>query len=89
MRRREIIGLFGGAAMAWPINAPAQQPKIARIGVLYIRTADAEDMKQATRDIPIVVIKKRAPLKLVERLNRLRPLSGNAVRKVTPHVSLM
>ena len=43
--RREFITLLGGAT-AWPLWAHSQQPRMARIGALFIGTADADAFKK-------------------------------------------
>jgi putative tryptophan/tyrosine transport system substrate-binding protein len=63
IRRREFIALLGGAAVAWPLAAPAQQSKVARIGALYIGLADAESFKK----------------ELVEGLRRLGYVEGKDI----------
>ena len=50
MRRREFITLLGGAVAAWPLAAWSQQSKLARIGALYIGTADEEALKTNLRE---------------------------------------
>src|SRR6478736_7905701 len=50
MRRREFIKAIAGLAVVWPSMARAQQTKLARIGALYIGTADAEAFKRELRE---------------------------------------
>src|SRR5436189_6894 len=56
MRRREFITLLGGAAVAWPLLARAQQgKKIPRIGVLWSNPpATFEFMRQGLKDFGYV-----------------------------------
>jgi putative ABC transport system substrate-binding protein len=49
MRRREFITLLG-ATVATPLSAHSQQSKMARIGALYIGTADAESFTKELRE---------------------------------------
>src|SRR5690242_814154 len=56
MRRREFIGVLGGAAATWPLAARAQQTKIAQIGFLGAATAASyakqfEEFKTGLRDL--------------------------------------
>jgi ABC-type uncharacterized transport system substrate-binding protein len=85
MNRRDFITLLGGAAVAWPLAARAQQPgKAARIGYLAIRAPMSADeaLLQALRELNWIegrniVIERRFS---AGNFDRLREFAAELVR---------
>jgi hypothetical protein len=50
MRRRNVIGLLGGAAALWPRPVWGQQGRVRRIGVLNNVNADNADRQAQYQD---------------------------------------
>jgi putative ABC transport system substrate-binding protein len=83
MKRREFIALLGGAAVAWPLQARAQQSrKLPRIGVLWHAGNEVEEAKylaalrQGFNDLGYVegktyVLENRFAAEKYERFNSL------------------
>jgi hypothetical protein len=80
MRRRECLTLLGGAALAWPLAAHAQQPaKLPTIGFLGVELTELHRMSRALGPVVAYRIGRGqsvgARLQLVSRWP-LQPRSG-------------
>src|SRR5258706_4916710 len=86
MRRREFIGLLGGAAAVRPLAAYAQQPKMPTVGALVIGNINPEqfwrEFRQGLRDLGYVEGQNiRFEFRSAEgHLDRLPELAAELVR---------
>ena len=86
MKRRDFIALAGGAVVAWPLVARAQQSQMKQIGVLVIGNADVpsfgKELREGLRELGRIegqhyVIELRSA---EGQLNRLPELAAELVR---------
>jgi putative ABC transport system substrate-binding protein len=86
LKRREFITLLGGAAVAWPLAAFAQQPRVPTIGALVIGNISPEqfwrEFRQGLRDLGYVEGQNiRFEFRSAEgHLDRLPELAAELVR---------
>ena len=50
MRRRQFLGVLGGAALAWPHTARGQPAQVWRVGVLVVDGSDAQSFEAELRE---------------------------------------
>jgi putative ABC transport system substrate-binding protein len=88
MKRREFITLLGGAAVAWPIGARAQQPAMLEIGFVDPRSPDVlverlRGFRQGLKDTGYVEGENVAVVYrwAENRLDRLPELAADLVRR--------
>jgi ABC-type uncharacterized transport system substrate-binding protein len=73
MRRRELITLLASAA-AWPLAAPAQQRRLARIGVLVLGNPDPEPFLRVFQE----ALRELGHIQGQDLAMELRSAGGNA-----------